>query len=87
MEKLHALPFALRVVQTGLPLHHDGEDTGDHTEEGNPFYQGRSKDHVGADISGYLGLAGNGFQGTFTDLSHANTGAKSSDPGTYGASG
>lgn len=63
-------------------LHHDGEDTSDYAEERNTLNQSSSKDHVGTDLSAHFRLTGDGFQRSFTDLTHTDTGSQSGDTGT-----
>jgi hypothetical protein len=43
------------------------------SQQGNAFYEGRSKDHVSTNVIGSFRLTGNGLNGTFTDHTYTDT--------------
>jgi hypothetical protein len=55
------------------------EQTGNGGQKGNPFDQGRSQDHVSTNVIRSFGLAGNGVNSTFTDLTDTDTGTDSGE--------
>jgi hypothetical protein len=60
-----------------------GEQTSHGSQEGNPFNQRCSKDHVGTNVVRSFRLASDSFNCTLTDLAYANTGPDGSKPRTY----
>jgi hypothetical protein len=69
--------FAGSLPRTCLSLREYSKQTCHSSQKGNAFHQCRSQDHVSTNVVRSLGLAGNGFYGTFTDLSDTDTGTHS----------
>jgi hypothetical protein len=53
------------------------KQTGNGSQKGNPFDQGRSQDHVSTNVVRSFRLAGNGVYSAFTDLTDTDTGTDS----------
>jgi hypothetical protein len=55
----------------------DREKTCNGGQKGNPFHQRCGQDHVAANFTRCFRLAGNGFNGSLTDLTDTDTGTDS----------
>jgi hypothetical protein len=75
-EILHLRPCASDAVRflCGL-LREYSEQTGNGSQKGNTFYEGRSQDHVTANVVRSFRLTGNSVYCAFTDLADTDTGA------------
>src|SRR5579859_2367100 len=77
---LHPRPCASDAVRflRALLLEYS-EQTGNGSQKGNPFDQGRSQDHVCTNVVRSFRLTGNGINSALTDLADTDTGADSSE--------
>ena len=60
-------------------LKEEGEDTNDHGEQSHTFDEGGNDDHARADVTGSLGLTGNGLHGASADFADTDTGGDCGD--------
>ena len=56
-----------------------------HGKQGYTFYQGRSDNHVGTNITNGFRLTGDGFQGATTDTAYTDTGSYGCQTGADGS--
>ena len=61
------------------------EQTGNGTQKGNTFYEGRSQDHVCTNVVRSFRLTGNGINSALTDLADTDTGTYGSEACAEGA--